>query len=253
MPAQRTLAHAPSLSRLTTVEFRKMADTRAGMWLLASIGAICVAIITIQLFVVKPDELTFKTFLEGTFVPVSVLLPVLGILSVTSEWTQRTNLTTFALVPERHRIATAKLVAAVAIAGLSIAASLATAALGNLAGMAFADGNGSWHLAGDALAGAALAQVISVVMGVGFGMLLMNSAFAIVLYFLLPTVWTVLAGLSKAVEKASDWLNIGATTEPLFEGAMTGGDWRRLGASVGLWLVLPLAFGVVRLLKREVK
>lgn len=247
------LAPGPSLGRLTTVEFRKMADTRAGMWLLASIGAIGVAIITLELFVVKPAELTFQTFLEGTYIPVNVLLPVLGILSVTSEWTQRTNLTTFALVPERHRIAAAKLVAAVAIAGLSIGAGLATAALGNLAGMAFADGNGSWHLAGDALAGAALAQVIAVVMGVGFGMLLMNSALAIVLYFLLPTVWTVLAGLSTAVERVSDWLNIGVTTEPLFGGAMTGDDWRKLAASVGLWVVLPLALGVVRLLKREVK
>ncbi len=33
---------------------------------------------------------------------------------------------------------------------------------------------------------------------------------------------------------------------------MTSGAWARLGASVALWVVLPFAAGLVRLLRREV-
>ncbi len=47
---------------------------------------------------------------------VSVLLPVLGILLVTAEWSQRTALTTFTLVPRRERIIAAKAAAGVALA-----------------------------------------------------------------------------------------------------------------------------------------
>ena len=42
----------------------------------------------------------------------SLILPVLGILLVTSEWSQRTGLTTFALVPQRERVIVAKLIGA---------------------------------------------------------------------------------------------------------------------------------------------
>jgi len=33
---------------------------------------------------------------------------------------------------------------------------------------------------------------------------------------------------------------------------MSGSDWPRLAASVGVWLAAPLAAGLVRLLRREV-
>jgi hypothetical protein len=41
---------------------------------------------------------------------------VLAILSVTSEWSQRTALVTFSLVPDRRRVLAAKLVAVVVLA-----------------------------------------------------------------------------------------------------------------------------------------
>ena len=74
----------------------------------------------------------FENLFMFTLLPTAVLLPVLGILLVTSEWSQRTALTTFTLVPQRERIAVAKLAAGVAFSVLSLLVSLAASAIGNL-------------------------------------------------------------------------------------------------------------------------
>ena len=64
----------------------------------------------------------------------SVLLPIVPILLMTSEWSQRTALSTFALVPVRERVIGAKLLAVARAPrrGLS-ALSLGLAALGTAA------------------------------------------------------------------------------------------------------------------------
>ena len=242
----------PSIGRLTLVELRKMADTRAGFWLLAVTALGYAALVAVMFFAAEPEDLTFYGFFQITLLPSGVLLPVIGILPVTGEWTQRAALTTFTLVPERGRVAGAKLLAGVALAAGSVVAGLLFAALGNLAAIAFADGDGSWRITAGALGSAALFQVINITMGVAFGMLLMNSALAIVLYFLLPTVWGLLTGLIDQLARAAEWLDLGVTSMPLTENAMSGSDWPKLAASVGLWVVVPLVSGLVRLLRREV-
>ncbi|MDQ7908810.1 ABC transporter permease [Phytohabitans sp. ZYX-F-186] len=242
----------PSIGRLTLVELRKMTDTRAGFWLLALTALGYAALVTVVLFAADPPDRTFYGFFQITLLPSGVLLPVIGILAVTGEWTQRGALTTFTLVPERERVAAAKLLAGVVLAAASVVAGLFFAALGNLAGIAFADGDGSWQLTVGALGSAALFQVVNITMGVAFGMLLMNSPLAIVLYFLLPTVWSVLTSLVGALKTPAQWLDLSVTSMPLTENAMAGSDWAKLAASVGLWVVVPLAAGLVRLLRREV-
>jgi ABC-2 type transport system permease protein len=98
-----------------------------------------------------------------------------------------------------------------------------------------------------------LLQLINIIMGVGFGMLLMNSALAIVLYFVLPTVWTVLVSMISALAKPAQWLDLGAATAPLYEPAgLTEAAGARLATAVGIWVILPLAAGLVRLIRREI-
>ena len=41
----------------------------------------------------------------------TIILPMIAILSVTSEWSQRSGLTTFTLVPHRGRVILAKAIA----------------------------------------------------------------------------------------------------------------------------------------------
>lgn len=241
----------PGLGRLTAVELRKMTDTRAGFWLLVAIGLGYVALAVIMLFAADPADLTLSNLFQLMMIPSGVLLPVLGILAVTSEWTQRTALTTFTLVPERSRVAVAKLLAAVALAVASVGVSLAVAAAGNVVGSALFDGDGSWSL-GAVLPFSLLAQVINIVMGVAFGMLLMNSALAIVVYFMLPTLWSVVGEMVKALQTPSQWLDLGVTMQPLLEGSMPGQAWAKLATASAVWVLLPLVAGWTRLIKREV-
>ncbi len=66
----------------------------------------------------------------------TILLPVVAILSVTGEWSQRAGLTTFTLVPHRGRVIRAKLVVTWLVGIASILVALAIGAVGNVVGTA---------------------------------------------------------------------------------------------------------------------
>jgi len=255
-PAAPAVAHRaerrpPSLLRLTEVELRKLADTRAGYWLLIVIGLLAAAIVTVQLFVLDDELQNFTDFFVPSLLPVGLLLPVLGILSITAEWSQRTALTTFTLVPRRHRVILAKLAAIVLAALASVLVSLAVAAVATLLAQA-TGGTGGWSFDASLLLHAAVLQVASVLMGAAFGLLLLNTPLAIVTYLLLPTLWSILGGMISALRGPARWLDTTATMEPLFGPDVTAGQWGRLAVSLLVWVVVPLAAGLVRTLRREV-
>lgn len=240
--------------RLLRVELRKLVDTRAGFWLLAAIGIITVAVIGVFLFAAEPDQLTYLNFIGATATPQSLLLPVLGILAVTTEWTQRTGLVTFTLEPSRARIAVAKLVAVVLVGLLAVVVALGVAAVGNVAGMVLMDGSGSWSIEAANIRDFSVLQLIAVVQGFAFGMLLMNTAAAIVLYYVLPIAWNVLFTLVGSLESSAPWLDFNTAIGPVYEGhTLQGDDWAHVAVSGSIWVLLPLALGLVRLLRREVK
>ncbi|MEU5780421.1 ABC transporter permease [Micromonospora lupini] len=251
-PRQHTPVRRPSLLRLTVAELRKLVDTRAGRWLLITIGLITAAIVTLQLIYAKEADQTFLNFFVPSLLPVSVLLPVLGILSITSEWSQRTALTTYALVPRRERVVAAKLVAVALTALASVLTSLAVAAVGTLVASAIG-GAGTWQFDWSLLLNAVVIQVTGVLMGAAFGLLLLNPPLAIVGYLLLPTLWGVLAEMVRPLNGAARWLDTSRTMEPLFStDAVTGEQWWRMVVSLLVWMVLPLAAGLFRTLRREV-
>jgi ABC-2 type transport system permease protein len=233
------------LPRLSRIELRKMADTRAGFWLLLIIELLAIAIVTITLIWGEAKDKDLASLFNGTLWVVSVLLPVLGILAVTSEWSQRTGLTTFALVPERGRVIAAKLVAATALAVASTAACLITAAAGNLIA------GGSWSLSLAAVAHGTLFEVLGLLGGVAFGLVFLSSALAIVLYYVLPTAWAILGETVHALDKPADWLDTSRTLAPLVEGGMTGRAWAQLATSLALWLGVVLVIGLWRLRRTE--
>ncbi|QOC93294.1 ABC transporter permease subunit [Micromonospora craniellae] len=250
-PVSRASERAPSLTRLTRVELRKLVDTRAGRWLLITIGLVAAVIVALQLVYAPAAEQTFVNFFLPSLFPVGVLLPVLGILSITSEWAQRTALTTFALVPRRERVIAAKLAAVVLAALASVLASLALAAVGTLIADA-TGGAGTWRIDGMLILHAAVFQVINVLMGAGFGLLLLHTPLAIVAYLLLPILWSVVGELVRPLHRAAEWLDTTRTMEPLLAPELTGGQWARLAVSLLAWLVVPLVVGWVRTMRREV-
>lgn len=238
-------------SRLVGVEARKMADTRAGFWLLAAIGAITAVIITIFFFAAQDEERTFFNFLGVTATPQGFLLPVLGILLITSEWGQRTTLTTFALSPRRGRVIWAKVIAALVYGVAAIALAVGLAALATM----LAGQPGAWSNVGlDDFAKFGVLQVSGILGGLAFGLIFLNSAAAIVTSFVLPIAFSIVANLWGALRDAAPWLDLGTSQPALYSGVdMTSEQWAQLGTSSLIWIVLPFLAGLWRVGRAEVK
>lgn len=243
------LAPRPSLLRLTRVELRKAVDTRAGMWLLIVTALAALALVVITLAAGADREQSWGDLFAGTQWVVSVIVPVIGILLVTSEWSQRTALTTFSLVPGRTRAMAAK---AIAASMLAIAVVLVCLVLSGI-GAAIGAAPDPWDLALADVGTGAVYQVASMLIGVAFGLALMSSPLAIVLYFVLPTIWAVLGEAVNALEDAARWLDMSRTMEPLIEGGVSSGEWAKAGTSLLLWLGVPVVLGLLRLSRHEVK
>ena len=90
--------------RTLQAELRKMVDTRAGRWMVIVMAAVAVLILAAFLIWGPAGDASFRGLLELSTLPLAMLLPVLGIMAATAEWTQRTGLVTFTLEPRRGRV-----------------------------------------------------------------------------------------------------------------------------------------------------
>ena len=234
-------------SRTLHAEVRKMVDTRAGRWMVIVMAALTVLILAAFVVWGSADDASFATLVQISILPLSLLLPVIGIMAATAEWTQRTGLVTFALEPHRGRVVLAKALGALVLGLVVMAVAFAAAALATLAG------SGSWDLGAGAAGGLVLGLLIFVLQGVAFGLLFLNTPVAIVTVLVLPTAWTIVTQIVGALSDVGEWLDLDSVTRPLLEGEMSALDWAQLGTGVGAWVMLPLAIGTWRVLTREVK
>jgi ABC-2 type transport system permease protein len=245
------------LSRVTRVELRKMFNTRSGFWLMASIVLAAVLATTAVILFAPDSELTYATFGAAIGFPMVVILPMVAILSVTSEWSQRSGLTTFTLVPHRGRVIAAKAVAVLGVAVASMLLAAVIGAVGNVVGTAIAGVDTTWNVSLSEFAHIVLANVIG--MGIGFmlAVLLRTSAGAIVGYFvytaLLPTISSALASTQDWWRDNGAWIDVNYATSALYSNAMTGEQWAQLGVTTLVWLWIPLALGLRAILRAEVK
>ena len=106
-------------TKLTVVELRKMVDTRAGFWLQLTTAVLTLAIVILFCIFGETQDLIFRDMFALAILPASILLPIIGILLVSSEWSQRTALITFTLVPQRMRVMSAKIAAGVVLTHLA--------------------------------------------------------------------------------------------------------------------------------------
>lgn len=247
----RTTAGIP-FARLVAVELRKQIDTRAGAWLLATIALINAAVIALVLFTAGRSQLTWMGLTGAASIAQMFLLPLIGILAATSEWSQRTALTTFALEPRRTRVNLAKLTSASALGLVVMVVTVLVGAVSNVVGAVWQDGDGSWALDWALLGGNTVALVLLVAQGVAFGLLLLSTPIAIVTYLALPTAWSIVAALVASLREPAQWLDMNLTLTPLMAGEMTGDAWARLAVSVAVWVALPLALGLWRTARRDV-
>ncbi len=238
----------PGLLRLTRVELRKMVDTRSGFWLQLSVLGLTVAAVLISALAGHASDHTFRKILSNALEPAAFLLPVIGILSVSSEWSQRTALISFALVPGRARLIAAKALAGVALAIFATAVAVVLAALGTL--IASPDVPHAWSLPAGLLGQDLVYVVTAMLTGVGFGAALLASAPAIVLYFGLPVAFAAV-GAIHGLNWIHEWLS-GEALKPLTEAPLSGHEWIQVVTTLALWMVVPLALGLWRVTRGDV-
>ena len=239
----------PGIGRLVALELRKMVDTRAGFWLQVAMVVLTVVVVIVRLLVGDAADHTFQSVLDAGLQPAAVLLPVLGILLVTSEWSQRTALITFALIPVRSRVLGAKLIASLLRAVAMLAMSVAIVAAGVLVSSPGVEG--TWSDAAPLIGQSAVNLTAGMVVGVALGAILLAPTPAIVLLFALPTSWMALVSL-PVFAGVAPWVDYARALGQMTAEVMSSTQWAHAGTSLALWMLLPLLIGTWRITRREV-
>jgi hypothetical protein len=175
-------------------------------------------------------------------------VPLVSIMTLTSEWGQRSVLVPFTQEPRRTRVIAAKVLSGLTLAILGSAFAFAISA----AAMAVSDVLGrsvAWAVDGKDIAGFTLFVIVNSLMGMAFGALLPNPPAAIVLFLVLPTLWTLLA--FGWLGNLGRWLDTAQTYRYVL-GSGRDGHTGPIVVSLAVWVAIPLALGTVRTLRREV-
>ena len=233
--------------RLVRVEWAKATDTRAARWLLALVALSTAGMMLVPVLVPTSFDQTYASYLRVAALGLTILLPVVAILMLTGEWSQRSAMTTFTQEPRRIRVVNAKLAASMVLGGGgAVLGGVVTAA-----GLVLTAASGralEANLTVGAITGYLLFVLLNVLAGVALGALLQNSATAIAACFALPVAFALLGTASTLV---SDWIDMSTTWNWVLEN-----DWAghvpQISFSIVFWVAVPLAAGVVRTIRRDV-
>ncbi|MGN6693521.1 MAG: hypothetical protein ACTHN0_05035 [Aquihabitans sp.] len=234
-------------ARLVRVEWSKATDTRAARWLLALVGLSTAAMVLAAVLAPASFEQTAAGYLRTAAFAMTILLPVVAILLFSGEWSQRSVLTTFTQEPRRIRIVNAKLAVSLAlgIGGAVVGGVIVAAGIG----LASASGRSiEADLTAGAIAGYVLFVLLNVFAGVALGALLQSSAPAIAACFALPAACAVLGTASSLI---ANWIDMSSTWNWVLENEWAG-HVPQIVCSVLFWVVIPLAAGIVRTVRRDV-
>ncbi|TDD19806.1 ABC transporter permease [Kribbella turkmenica] len=243
-------ARGQTFLKLVALELRKAVNTRSGRVLIAAILLLAVIAIGWQLTHLPQGPAGFDGFLGAASTSVLLLLPVIGVMAMTSEWTQRTALTTFTLSPRRVRVQLAKFVSAIVLSVVVMSVVVALAFAGTALAGAVTGHPASYVAVGGQLAGAYLTVALNVVMGAAFGAVIAQTAVALLVYFIAPTAWS-LAG-PRLFKDNANWLDVFGAFGRIAERDLHGMLPETL-TSIGVWIVLPTIVGLWASSRREVK
>jgi hypothetical protein len=249
-PADVDFGRRPAFPALARVELRKMVDTRSGRWLLAAILGLSAVALGWRLTHLGAGPLDFAAVLDDMLVPVDMILPVIGIMAMTSEWTQRTALTTFTMSPRRVRVVAAKVVAAVVLTLATVAVVVGLALAGTALGGTIGGHGSTYDDILRTIGGAALADGLNVLMAAGIGLVAVVTAVGVLVFYVAPTTWA-LAG-PALLGHGSRWLDVFQTFDNLSRFDVSG-HLPQTVTSLGVWVVLPLVVGLALTNRREVK
>jgi ABC-2 type transport system permease protein len=238
-----------AFGRLLRAEWRKTTGTRAARWLLAAVALTTIGGLEIPLLFPRDISQSRASYLTWAGLGLTRLLPIVLMLAMTAEWSQRTALITFTQEPRRARVLAAKIAT-----GLGISLAGAVYALGatelavTVARAAGRDVSTSWNW--PQLTGFAVFVLLTSSIGIAFGTLLHNTAVAIVTYFALAGAVSLL--MIPALQTAGNWINTGQTYSWVLDGQWDGHA-AQITTSTLLWVIVPLALGLLRTLRRDVR
>ncbi len=245
----------PSMALLSEIEFRKLLDTRSGAVLFAVMGVWVIAGAVIGQVLLRKTELPLTPFEVAWIVPglgAALLLPVVAILLVTGEYSHKTALTTFTLVPKRERVIAAKLIAATIIVlvvhAVQLALTMLAAWMANLTARDITL-EIDWYL----MFGFVLASWLNVLIGFALALLLHNPAASIILFFSPRLLATFIPLFGESVGKVWKWIDPAAldAVTSNFRHA-TNDEWWHACTVVVSWIVIPGVIGLIRSVRSDV-
>lgn len=252
-PARHEASVRPPLGRLTAVELRKAVDTRAGRWLIVIFVVVSLAVTAGQVFAGGEEAGRYAVWLFFQGAPGGFLVSILAILTITSEWGARTSLGTFALVPRRQRVLGAKLAAVLVLTVAAFAVSAASTALGTALGAVVQDVPADWSLTWWQVVQSFVVLLVNVLVGFAFGLMFLNAAAAIVVFFAVPTLAPLLFLLVTSLVEVAPWVYYNAALQTLTPGSLaTGTQWLQVATTSAIWVLLPAAIGARRVQRSEI-
>lgn len=232
----------PRLAVSVYVEMRKLVDTQSSRWLLLSMAAIGVAVVSVfvGLSVSRGERIDVSLMLAALALPAGLGAPIIAIMGITSDWQHRDVIKFFALQPARGALLLAKYLAVAAFA-LGIVLVIGVLAVAIAAVMAGIQGTGLvW---GDLAQNVRLLVCVSVVgslSGAAVASALLSTPLAIVFVLFQSFVFDSLIGLFAGT--ATPFLQSATLSNVLVEG---GNPWAAI-SSATLWIAIPAAIGVWR-------
>ncbi|WP_148061151.1 hypothetical protein [Frondihabitans sp. PhB188] len=229
-------------------------DTRASRVLLAVMVALGVG----AALLASQGGARLSEFVGSASLPLPLLLPIVAVLATTGDWTHRSALTTYALVPHRQTVLGARVLAAIA---LVLATAFAITVLSVSAFLVLHWGD--WTVFdGPALRVSiwsvfafSLAAALS---GVAMGSLLLNTPLAIVVTMVVPIAYDI--AVTPRLPVVGEWFSsLGFSlwlTEPQWTWLSPTDELTGVGpalTSLVVWVCLPLLLGAVRQVRREVR
>lgn len=234
-------------SRLLRAEWAKATDTRAARWLLGLVALSMVALVAVAIAVPERFDQSYAGYLEAASIGQVIFMPLVALLMLTSEWSQRSIMTTFTQEPRRIRVVNAKLVVSLMLGGGAALLGGVVAAAG--LGIAAASGRAlEANIGVGIIAGYLVYLLLNVLAGAAFGASLQNSATAIGGYFALNVAVALLGDIFNVI---GNWVD----TETIWQWVLDndwGGHVPQISFTVLLWVAAPLAVGVVRTMRRDV-
>lgn len=238
---------------MVLVEVRKSVDTRAGRGLLITAVVIVALFAVISATTLSPTQIDLAEMIRFAGAPLFILMPTIAMISVTTEWTTRSAMTTFLLNPRRGQVALSKLLAGWL---LSIGAVFVAAVLCGLVGLIVASLSGSTFELNAAAALASLVYcIVSVVVlniiAMAIGSIVVSTALGLAIYFLFTAGLDGLVGL--IAPSWSSYLSFNAGLDAIATGSLNSSNAASSIISVILWLLLTALVGLRLFKTREVR